>query len=159
MGSPSLFMTTSCQSANVLLVFQVYATCSFGGVSGQLLRHEQQSSSCLCFRSRLLVFLPSCRFFGLSHHHLNLKHQELSLEPVRNIIQSRIIIILSQIFSLNPSDLNNTKARYMITPIWFSKNLQLVIYMIWKYLEQNEQSDYAAETSTFYSLFYLSLFP
>ena len=137
MGSPSLFITTSCQSANVFLVFQVYATCSFGGVSGQLLKHEQQSSSCLCFRSRLLVFLPSCGFFGLSHHHSNLKHQELSLEPVRNIIQSRI---LSQFFSFNPWGLNNTKARYMITPIWFSKNLQLVI-------------------STFYSLFYLSLFP
>ena len=118
MGSPSIFMTTSCHSANVFLVFQVYATCSFGGVSGQLLKHEQLSSSCLCFRSRLLVFLPSCRFFGLSHHHLNLKHQELSLEPVRNIIQSRsLFIILSQIFSLNPSGLNNTKARYMITPI------------------------------------------
>lgn len=137
MGSPSLFITTSCQSGNVFLVFQVYATCSSGGVSGQLLKHEQQSSSCLCLRSRLLVFLPSCGFFVLSHHHSTLKHQELSLEPVRNIIQSRI---LSQTFSFNPSGLNNTKARYMITPIWFSKNLQLVI-------------------STFYSVFYLSLFP
>lgn len=137
MGSPSLFITTSCQSGNVFLVFQVYATCSSGGVSGQLLKHEQQSSSCLCLRSRLLVFLPSCGFFVLSHHHSALKHQELSLEPVRNIIQSRI---LSQTFSFNPSGLNNTKARYMITPIWFSKNLQLVI-------------------STFYSFFYLSLFP
>ena len=95
MGSPSLFITTSCQSGNVFLVFQVYATCSSGGVSGQLLKHEQQSSSCLCLRSRLLVFLRSCGFFGLSHHHSTLKHQELSLEPVRNIIQSRI---LSQIF-------------------------------------------------------------
>lgn len=155
MGSPPIFRTTSCQSANVFLVFQVYATCSSGGVSGQLLKHEQLSSSCLCFRSRLLVFLPSCGFFGSSHHQSNLKHQELSLEPVTNIIQSSI---LSQFFSFTPSGLNNKKARYMITTIWFSKNLQLVIYMIWKYLEQNEKSDDAAETSTFYSLFYLSLF-
>ena len=75
-------MTTSGQPANVLLVFQVYATFSSGGVSGRLLKHEQPSSSCLCFRSRLLVYLPSCGSFGLSHHHSNLKHQELSLEPV-----------------------------------------------------------------------------